>query len=159
MQARGFVRDAAEVGRVWGSFRRSRFRREGGDVFGFHTETSTGRPYRRTSTSTDDSRARPRRFGPPRRGRASRVNFVDVSHCSMASCSIWRLPRRVGRVNPKVWLIDVTPSARPTVRVSWHTIMNCVTVNHHRTYGWGAWYPNLPFLVSRNQDFDNQLNW
>ena len=52
MQARGFVRDAAEVGRVWGSFRRSRFRREGGDVFGFHTETSTGRPYRRTSTST-----------------------------------------------------------------------------------------------------------
>ena len=40
MQARGFVRDAAEVGRVWGSFRRSMFRREGGDVFGFHTETS-----------------------------------------------------------------------------------------------------------------------
>jgi hypothetical protein len=34
MQARGFVRDAAEVGRVWGSFRRSMFRREGGDVFG-----------------------------------------------------------------------------------------------------------------------------
>ena len=53
MQSRGFVRDAAEVGRVsWGSFRRSMFRREGGDVFGFHTETSTGRPYRRTSTST-----------------------------------------------------------------------------------------------------------
>ena len=54
MQARGFVRDAAEVGRVWGSFRRSRFRREGGDVFGFHTETSTGRPYRRTLTSTHE---------------------------------------------------------------------------------------------------------
>ena len=42
--ARGFVRDAAEVGRVWGSFRRSTFRREGGVVFRFHTETSTGRP-------------------------------------------------------------------------------------------------------------------
>jgi hypothetical protein len=54
MQARGFVRDAAEVGRVWGSFRRSRFRREGGDVFGFHTETSTGRSYRRTSTSNHE---------------------------------------------------------------------------------------------------------
>jgi hypothetical protein len=50
--ARGLVRDAAEVGRVWGSFRRSTFRREGGVVFRFHTETSTGRPYRRTSTST-----------------------------------------------------------------------------------------------------------
>ena len=45
MQSRGLiVRDAAEVGRVWGSFRRSTFRHKGGDVFGFHTETSTGRP-------------------------------------------------------------------------------------------------------------------
>ena len=51
MQARGFVRDAAEVGRVWGSFRRSTFR-QGGVVFGFDTETSTGRSYRRTSTPT-----------------------------------------------------------------------------------------------------------
>ena len=52
MQARGFVRDAAEVGRVWGSFRRSTFRREGGVDFGFDTDTSTGRSYRRTSTPT-----------------------------------------------------------------------------------------------------------
>ena len=52
MQALGFVRDAAEVGRVWGSFRRPTFRREGGAVFGFDTETSTGRSCRRTSTPT-----------------------------------------------------------------------------------------------------------
>lgn len=52
MQARGFVRDAAEVGRGWGSFRRSTFRLEGGVDFGIDTETSTGRPCRRTSTPT-----------------------------------------------------------------------------------------------------------
>ena len=48
-------------------------------------------------------------------------------------------------------LVDVTPRARPRVRVSWHTIKNCATnttnLKYHRAYGWGAWYPNLPLLA------------
>ena len=150
MQARGFVRGAAEVGRVWGSFRRSRFRREGGDVFGFHTETSTGRPYRRTSTSNheldlavSDRRAA---VGP-------RVWILWTFHTA-----VWHLAAYGGyRVVLGVLLIDVPPRARPRVWVSCVTIKNITTVYHHRAYGWGAWYPNLP--VVWQQDFDNQLNW
>ena len=38
MQHDFFVRGAVEVRQVWGSFRRSTFRRGGGVIFGFHTE-------------------------------------------------------------------------------------------------------------------------
>ena len=38
MQHDCFVRGAAEVRQVWGSFRGPTFRRGGGVIFGFHTE-------------------------------------------------------------------------------------------------------------------------
>jgi hypothetical protein len=68
---------------VWGSFRRSTFRREGCVDFRCHTETSTGRRRAKSTNPDPDSRPRPRRFGPSRRGRAWGVNFVGVSHCSV----------------------------------------------------------------------------
>ena len=80
MQALGFVRDAAEVGRVcvWGSFRRSTFRRKGGVDSCRIFDLTLKRPL-----VAKDEEPRPRRFGPTRRGRAWGVHFVGVSHFSM----------------------------------------------------------------------------
>ena len=85
MQARGFVRDAAEVGRVWGSFRRSTlFTAKGVSFFDLTLKrplvVHIDEPRPRLASSTSPFN---RRFGPTRRGRGSGVNVAGVSHCSM----------------------------------------------------------------------------
>ena len=74
MQHDCFVRGAAEVRQVWGSFRRSMFRRGGGVIFGFHTERPLVviRPRPGPPTCDLDLRAADRRAA----AEARRVDFV-----------------------------------------------------------------------------------
>ena len=85
MQALGFVRDAAEVWGFGGRFVGRRFAAKGVWIFDVTLKRPLVAEERRPkSTNPDpDSRPRPRRFGPSRRGRAWGVNFVVVSHCSV----------------------------------------------------------------------------
>ena len=78
MQHHCFVRGAAEVRQVWGSFRGPTFRRGGGVIFGFHTELPL--VVGPTPTRTPDLRLRPRRRRPTRRCRGSARGFRVNSH-------------------------------------------------------------------------------